>query len=332
VRPDGTGITNLTGGDSRDFSPSWSPGGDKILFNWGAGPGCLSTMNPDGRGYTTLWDRCTFGPGAWSPDGSKIAFAGIDSSCSCSAVEIYVMNADGSNRTNITNTPDVWEGNPDWQPTQPHFLPRPKGATPFQTYLTVAYTACPLSRVNRSHGLPLGVQSCNPPMQSSDYLTVGTLDANGQPAKAVGSVRYDVRPGNPSTPADEADVKLAVSIKDVREKSDLSDYPGELQATSTRRITDKDNTPDQIWGNTAATTQDFPFSATVPCASTPDTTIGSTCDLFTTADALIPGQVKEGKRANWQLAQVQVYDGGADADADTPADNTLFMDEGIFVP
>ena len=30
--------------------------------------------------------------------------------------------------------------------------------------------------------------------------------------------------------------------------------------------------------------------------------------------------------------QVQVYDGGADGDADTPGDNTLFLSQGVFVP
>jgi hypothetical protein len=29
---------------------------------------------------------------------------------------------------------------------------------------------------------------------------------------------------------------------------------------------------------------------------------------------------------------VQVYDGGADGVASTTADNTLFMDQGIFIP
>jgi hypothetical protein len=29
---------------------------------------------------------------------------------------------------------------------------------------------------------------------------------------------------------------------------------------------------------------------------------------------------------------VKVYDGGTDGDAETTADNTLFMDEGLFIP
>jgi hypothetical protein len=42
--------------------------------------------------------------------------------------------------------------------------------------------------------------------------------------------------------------------------------------------------------------------------------------------------IKEGRRAIWQLGQVEVYDGGADGDADTAAGNTPFLDEGVFVP
>jgi hypothetical protein len=157
------------------------------------------------------------------------------------------------------------------------------------------------------------------------------LDSNGQKAGATAWIGQRTVIGNPSTPEDEADVKLTTSISDVRNK-DLSDYAGELQIADTRRITDKDNTPNPGGGTGAATVQDLPFSATVPCATTSDTTIGSLCSIETTADTLVPGSVKEGKRSIWQLSQIQVYDGGSDQDADTTSDNTLFMDEGIFVP
>jgi hypothetical protein len=42
--------------------------------------------------------------------------------------------------------------------------------------------------------------------------------------------------------------------------------------------------------------------------------------------------VIEGRRAVWELGQVQVDGGGADRDADTAADNTLFMVQGVFIP
>ena len=47
----------------------------------------------------------------WSPDGSQIAFL----SDRDGNLEIYVMFADGSDQTNITNTPDADEVEPSWQ-------------------------------------------------------------------------------------------------------------------------------------------------------------------------------------------------------------------------
>ena len=43
------------------------------------------------------------------------------------------------------------------------------------------------------------------------------------------------------------------------------------------------------------------------------------------------GVVREGRRSIWEIGQVQVFDGGADGDADT-ADNTLFAVQGTFTP
>jgi hypothetical protein len=69
----------------------------------------------------------------------------------------------------------------------------------------------------------------------------------------------------------------------------------------------------------------------VPCIPTSDTGIGSSCNLSTTLDAVVPGIAIEGKRALWQIASVDVFDGGADGDLDT-APNTLFLQQGTFVP
>ena len=69
----------------------------------------------------------------------------------------------------------------------------------------------------------------------------------------------------------------------------------------------------------------------MPCTATGDTTIGSTCAVATTADAVTPGVIKEGMRAIWQLGQVQVLDGGADGVASTTP-NTVFARQGVFVP
>jgi predicted NUDIX family NTP pyrophosphohydrolase len=63
--------------------------------------------------------------------------------------------------------------------------PRPKGATPVLLPLVLAYGACAPSGANRTHGPALSQPSCNPPVQSSGYVTVGTLDANSNSAQFV---------------------------------------------------------------------------------------------------------------------------------------------------
>ena len=123
--------------------------------------------------------------------------------------------------------------------------------------------------------------------------------------------------------------EITTSITDVRTSSDLSDYPGELQTVLGVRLTDK--VPAAI-GHEPHTTSDFPFRVTVPCAPTADTTVGSTCALTTTADAVLAGAVPECKRSIWALDRIEVYDGGPDSDADTLGDNTLFATQGVFVP
>jgi len=42
--------------------------------------------------------------------------------------------------------------------------------------------------------------------------------------------------------------------------------------------------------------------------------------------------VRWGYRAIWELDAVRIYDGGADGDGDTTADNTVFARPGVFVP
>ena len=74
---------------------------------------------------------------------------------------------------------------------------------------------------------------------------------------------------------------------------------------------------------------DFPI--TVPCTGTGDTTIGSTCSITTSFDAVNPGSVTEIKRSIWQLDRIRVNDGGADGLVSTTP-NTLFAVQGVFIP
>jgi hypothetical protein len=325
IAADGTGVTQrLSSPLDRDSFPSWAPDGSKILFEhyrssseWG-----IYTMNPNGTGQALLLAGQPIYPGAWSPDGKKIAVSGYPPGCTSSCqVEVLTMNADGTGLTAIPNT--TGGGGPDWQPILRTY-PRPKGAASEWISLVPAYEAC--APPNSTHGAPLSSPSCNPPVPVSDYLTVGTADSNGKPTKSNGSLLAEVQAGNPATAEDEADVKLTFSLKDVRLKSDLSDYTGDLTVEQIARITDKNNG----YGGGTATTQDLAYNFTVPCAATSDTTIGSSCDLATTADTLVPGTVREGKRGVWQLGRLAVFHGSSNG-APTP-DFRLFEVQGIFVP
>jgi hypothetical protein len=203
---------------------------------------------------------------------------------------------------------------------------RPKGATPVRTPLVVAFKPC--AAPTRVHGPPLSAPSCSSFRQASSQLTVGS-PTNGNAAKSAGSATLSAKVGNASTPANEADARLAFQVTDVRRQSDVADYTGQVLVDQTLRITDKLN---GTTGTDSATAQDMRFPAVAPCAGTADTTIGSTCSITTTFNAVVPGAVIEERRAIWQLGKVEVYDGGADSDVATRSDNTLFMDQGVFVP
>ena len=201
---------------------------------------------------------------------------------------------------------------------------RPKAASPVRVSLVPAMLAC--AAPNRTHGPPLANPSCSPPVPYSTRLTAGVGDGSPAPGRSVGYARMAAIVGVPGAP-DDSDMRLQLKITNVMLTSDLSDYTGELRGAVSLRITDRDNgTGEQ------GTVSDVPFRFTVPCAATSSTIDGGTCDLQTTAEAVIPGMIVEGKRAVFQLGQVRAFDGGPDDDGDTEGDNSPFAVQGIFVP
>jgi hypothetical protein len=211
---------------------------------------------------------------------------------------------------------------------------RPKGATPLRASLVPAFKTC--TTPNRSHGAPLSFPSCNPPITSSSVLEVGSPDSNGFAANSISSVKLDVLAGNPANNVDDADVKLTLSMTDVRNNPSGTDYVGRVLATAPLQITDRLNATENP---ETGTVQTIPLQFPADCVATGSSSVGGTCSANTTLDAISPGTVVEGQRSIWELGQLQVMDAGPNGTgyASCPptcgdGDETVFMRQGVFVP
>jgi len=328
VRADGTGYRCCLGFPITFFTRhDWSPDARYLVAQDLRGP-WNDGLGRDGHQSASLHIADYGTNAAWAPDGTKIVHDYATAFIEGRTGELMLINPDGTGEINITNTPSVDEFTPDWQPLPVNAYVRPKSASPVQVSLVPAYTAC--TSPNRQHGPPLAFGSCNPPVRASGQLTIGTADSNGKPTKSDSLIRLSALPGPPAVPGDQADVGFEADINDVYQTS-LAEYTGELRAVVTLRITDKLNTP-HPGGPGAATVSDLGFGFTIPCAGTQDPNEGSSCTIDTSADAVLPGAVTEGRRALWEVAELRVDDGGPDRNVHTPAGNTVFMRPGVFIP
>lgn len=118
---DGSNLVQLTSSWGYDAEATFSPRGDKIVFtSMRDGDLEIYTMNPDGSDVRRLTHRLGYDGGPFfSPDGSKIVYrasypeteeeirdyrtllaAGL---IRPSALDVYVMDADGSNQVRVTD-------------------------------------------------------------------------------------------------------------------------------------------------------------------------------------------------------------------------------------
>jgi Tol biopolymer transport system component len=130
MRPDGTEIEGIFKPDGLSFGGSeWSPDGKSVAFSScaivEAQYDCeIWVADADGSDARQLTDATGSSSGpTWSPDGNRIAFSSdrdqngdcFFHECTGYNGEIYVMNADGSEQTRLTNDPGA-DGSPTWSP------------------------------------------------------------------------------------------------------------------------------------------------------------------------------------------------------------------------
>ncbi len=123
---DGKNQRRLTNNLARDYEPSWSPDGKRIVFISDRDghplriPGFFSSdiyvMDADGGNQQNLTNHpADDRDPSWSPDGKRIVFQSDRDNDKGHNIEIYVMDADGSNQLNLTKnlTSDT---DPAWSP------------------------------------------------------------------------------------------------------------------------------------------------------------------------------------------------------------------------
>jgi hypothetical protein len=83
------------------------------------------------------------------------------------------------------------------------------------------------------------------------------------------------------------------------------------------------------------TTQDSAFPVPLVCTPNGSTTAapGSSCGLNTSVNSIVPGGVVNGKRADIEVGQIEIYDAGANGTSEFPAgDDKIVARQGLTAP
>ena len=209
----------------------------------------------------------------------------------------------------------------------------PQNASPLKVSLVPAYLQCGTGAnpTDGQHSPPLGQPACLPPRTGSNVAHFGP--------QAVGTGELTLVEGNQSTTTDEADVTIQANLTDIGATGggDYNPSPTgpDLTLTARLRITDLSNCSGSTcagpYARTAATSTDLDFAVAVDCSSTPDPSVGATCALNSSADAVQPGVIKEGQQMSAQAFRLRLNDSGANG-VRGDSDDRIFSTQGVYVP
>jgi hypothetical protein len=225
--------------------------------------------------------------------------------------------------------------------------PRVKSAASMGVAVVPEFEQC-LEGSSATHGAPLAVPSCSPPVPSSSYLTLVAPDRPSpynQPVDGHGLMAMKVAcltPGTTQengdpvpcipTQGDQIDVKVTFAFGGVRcvgaagqgscTGGAASLYSGKLMAQWRTRLTDHLNsTPENdcsggIGARCPATSMDVPLSIGMQCSA-------GSCNYVTSLDVSTPGLIRETYRGVFDMGRIEIVDGGLDGElAGGPAPGT----------
>lgn len=194
VGPDQIFIVPASGGDPERITeepqvawePTFSPDGEWIVFesHMNGRKGEIYKVSIDGTDVVALSTGRNDRQPNWSPAGDQIVFQRH----SRDQVDVWVMEADGSNKHNVTKTPNLEETDVSWSPTGDYLVFSSDGAGfRFANLFTIAADGTDRERLTHARRRYDGAPSWSP-----DGSTIAFESRRGDPDGSPGTTIWTI--------------------------------------------------------------------------------------------------------------------------------------------